>query len=148
VSAYQASAQLSSQFEIVATAQPKHSTDELRKVIDEEVAKLVSFGVTADEVARAKTEQTADLIFDLERDASRANRFNSYNQLAGDPTYLTQDLARYSQATPEAIVATVKRYLPLDRRVVAVVTPKKGAPLAGVLALPPLPGSASSGGPR
>jgi zinc protease len=147
VSAYQASAQLSSQFEIVATAQPKHSTDELRKVIDEEVAKLVSGGVTADEVARAKTEQTADLIFDLERDASRANRFNGYNQLAGDPTYLTQDLARYSQATPEAIVATVMRYLPLDRRVVAVVTPKKGAPLAGVLAPPPPPASASSGGP-
>jgi hypothetical protein len=31
------------------------------------------------------------------------------------------------------VVAATKRWLPLDKRVVAVVTPKKGAPLAGVL---------------
>jgi zinc protease len=141
VSANQASAQLSSQFSIVATAQPKHTTDELRKVIDEELSKLLSGGISPDELARAKTGETSNLIFDLERDGSRANRINSYNQLAGDPAYLSTDLARYSQATPEAIVAAVKRYLPLDRRVVAVVTPKKGAPLAGVLTSRPSGGA-------
>jgi predicted Zn-dependent peptidase len=136
VSASQESGQLSSQFEIIATAQPKHTAEELRKVIDEELAKLASGGIREDEVARAQTGEASDRIFDLERDASRANTINSYNQLAGDPAYLTQDLARYAQATPDAIVAAVKRYLPLDRRVVAIVTPKKGAPLAGVLGSP------------
>ncbi len=146
VSAYQASAQLSSQFAIVATAQPKHTTDELRQVIDEELAKLATGGVTEDELERARTGVTSNLIFELERDASRANTLNSYNQLAGDPAYLPQDLTRYSQATPAAIVAAVKRYLPLDRRVVAVVTPKKGAPLAGQLVSAPSQDHPAKGG--
>jgi predicted Zn-dependent peptidase len=148
VSAYQASEQLASQFAIVATAQPRHTTDELCKVIDEELSKLVSGGISEDELARAKTGETSNLIFELERDGSRANRINSYNQLAGDPAYLTRDLARYSRATPEAVVASVKRYLPLDRRLVAIVTPKRGAPLAGVLASSPSPGGTAAGGSR
>ena len=40
VSATQASAQISSQFEIVATPRPGHTVDELKKVIDEEIQKL------------------------------------------------------------------------------------------------------------
>jgi len=148
VSASQASGQLSSQFTIVATAQPTHTTDELRKAIDEELSNLVSGGITPDEVARAKTGEMSSLVFELERDGSRANRINSYNQLAGDPAYLATDLGRYAQATPEAIVAAVKRYLPLDRRIVAVVTPKKGAPLAGALASDPSQAGTSGGGPR
>jgi zinc protease len=86
-------------------------------------------------------------VFELERDSSRANMINSYNQLAGDPAYLPQDLARYSQATPESLVAAVRRYLPLDRRIVTIVTPKKGAPVAGVLTSMPSQDTSASGSP-
>jgi zinc protease len=133
VSAHQSSEQLGSQFSIMATAQPKHSAEELQKAIDEELGKLVTGGVTDAEVARVKTGIVSSVVFEIERDSSRANKINGYNQLARDPDYLAKDLARYAEATPADVVAAAKRWLPLDKRVVAVVTPKKGAPLAGVL---------------
>jgi zinc protease len=133
VSVHQASSQLGSQFSITATAQPKHTADELRKVIDEELTKVLSSGITDAELARAKTGILTDALFDLERVGARANRLNTYNQIAGDPGYLGKDLARYQQASLADVVAAGKRWLPLDHRVVAIVSPKKGAPMAGVL---------------
>jgi zinc protease len=134
VSAHQSSNQLGSQFSITATAQPKHTADELTKAIDEELTKLAAGGITDAELARVKTGIVSGAVFELERDASRANKINNYNQLTHDPAYLPKDLARYAQATTGDVVAAARRWLPLDKRVVAVVTPKKGAPLAGVLA--------------
>ena len=134
VSAHQSSAQLGSQFSITATAQPKHTADELQKAIDDELGKLFTGGITDEELARVKTGFVSGVVFEIERDATRANKINGYNQTARDPAYLAKDLARYSEATKDQVVAAAKRWLPLDRRVVAVVTPKKGAPMAGVLA--------------
>jgi zinc protease len=134
VSAHQSSAQLGSQFSITATAQPKHTADELQKAIDDELGKLFTGGITDEELARVKTGIVSGVVFEIERDATRANKINGYNQTARDPAYLAKDLARYSEATKDQVVAAAKRWLPLDRRVVAVVTPKKGAPMAGVLA--------------
>jgi zinc protease len=134
VSAHQSSQQLSSQFSISATAQPGHSAAELLKAIDEELAKLFAAGITDAELARVKTSIVSDAVFEIEHDSYRANKINNYAQIAHDPAYLPKDLARYASATPDQVVTAAKRWLPLDRRVVAVVTPKKGAPLAGALA--------------
>jgi predicted Zn-dependent peptidase len=133
VSAHQSSQQLGSQFSIMATAQPKHTAAELEKAIDEELARLVTGGITDAELARVKTGIVSGVVFEVERDSSRANKINGYNQLARDPAYLPKDLARYEKATAGQAVAAAKEWLSLDRRLVAVVTPKAGAPLAGVL---------------
>jgi zinc protease len=134
VSARQNSGQLGSDFSIVATAQPNHTSDELRKAIDEELVKIGVSGVTQDELERAKAGYISDKLFGLEHVSSRADSINVYNQMAGDPTYLPKDEARYRDATVADVANAAKRWLPSDHRVVAVVTPKKGAPLCGVLA--------------
>jgi zinc protease len=134
VSAHQSSSQLGSEFSIVATAQPKHTADELRKAIDEELVTLGTTGITAPELDRAKAGYLAGALFELERVSSKANTINSYNQGTGDPGYLPKDMARYKDATREGVTSAAKRWLPLDKRVVVVVTPKKGAPISGILA--------------
>ena len=88
-------------------------------------------GVHAEELARADGERL-DLIFDLERDASRANTINMYNQLAGDPGFLPKDMERYAAATVASVVGAAKDFRRI-RRIVAVVTPDKSAPVSGVL---------------
>ncbi len=133
VNAYQASQQLGSQFEIVATAQPHHTADELLRAIDQELATLRSGGVSDAELARAKTVVLSRLVFDLERDGSRANIINSYNQLAGDPGFLPKDIARYEGAIAADLAGVAQRFLPADRRIVTIVTPTKGAPICGEL---------------
>ncbi len=133
VSAYQASRQLGSEFEIVATAQPHHTAEELKKAIDEELATLRSGGVRDDELARARTITLSDIVYDLERDSARANRINYYNQTAGDPGFLPKDIARYRSATSAEVAETTRRWLPEGKRIVLTVTPVKGAPLSGEL---------------
>ena len=131
VSANQASMELGSVFEIVATAKPGHTADELLKVIDEELDKLRKGGVEASELGRAKTSITTDNLFDMERSSGRANRLNSYNHYAGDPNWLAKDIARTTNATADGVAAAARGWLKEHDRVVTVVTPKKEAPLAG-----------------
>jgi predicted Zn-dependent peptidase len=131
VFASQGSSELASVFEIVATARPGHTADELLKVIDEELAKVRTGGIASDELARAKTSILADNVFDLERSSSRANRLNSYNHYTGDPNWLAKDVARTTTATKEQVGEAMKTWLSEKDRVVTIVTPKKEAPLAG-----------------
>jgi zinc protease len=133
VSASQGSMQLGSVFEIVATAAPGHTPDELLKVIDEEVKRLQDAPPQEPELQRAKTNMRAQAVFDVERDATRADRLNLYNHFTGDPTYLTKDLEAHERVTVAQVKDAVAKYLPLDRRVVTVVTPNKTAPVCGRL---------------
>ncbi len=131
VSASQQSMELGSMFEIVATAKPGHTADELLKVIDEELDKLRKSGVDAAELGRAKTTIVADNLFELERSSARANRLNNYNHYVGDPNWLSKDLARTTEATPESVASAARGWLREHDRVVTVVTPRPDAPIAG-----------------
>lgn len=131
VSASQASMELASVFEIVATAKPGHTAEELLKVIDEELGKLHSGGVEEAELARAKTSILADSVFEIERSSARANRLNSYNHYVGDPSWLQKDMARTTSATTASVANVARTWLKQKDRVVTLVTPKKDAPMAG-----------------
>ncbi len=133
VSANQGSMELASSFQISATAAPGHTADELLKVIDEELMKLGSAPPVDAELARAKTAVRAQAVFELERDASRADMLNRYNHYTGDPGYLAKDLDAHERVTAAQVKDAVVKYLPLERRVVTVVTPNKAAPVCGRL---------------
>jgi predicted Zn-dependent peptidase len=133
VSAYQSSSQLASLFEIVVTLKKGKSTDQVLKIVDEEVAKLSREAPPADELERARTMMLSTMIFGLEHVGSRANELNAYNQLTGDPGYFTKDIERYEKITPADLPKAAASSLPQKRRVVTIVTPKKGAPRAGRL---------------
>jgi len=133
VSAYQASAQLGSKFQIVATAKPGHTPEELLKAIDEELAKVQDGGISDAELARARTAFLADEAFGLEGVGQRADVINGYVHYTGDPNYLPRDIARYENATTASIRDVARTWLPADRRVVALVRAVQGAPLSGRL---------------
>jgi predicted Zn-dependent peptidase len=133
VTAYQASHQLASTFDIIATAKPGHTPEEIVAAIDQEIAKVRAGGVDGAELARARTSFVARQAFELEDASAKADRLNTYAHYVGDPGYLKKDLARYDDATAATVTEAAKRWLPPDRRVVAVVRPLKGAPLAGRL---------------
>lgn len=131
VSASQSSMELGSMFEIVATAREGKSADELLKVIDEELAKLRANGVQDAELARAKTSFTTDIIFDMERSSARANRLNNYVHYTGNADYLATDLAKTNAATTTTVANAARTWLKEKERVVTLVQPKVGAPIAG-----------------
>jgi zinc protease len=131
VSASQSSMELASVFEISATAKPGHTAEELLKVIDEELGKLRSAGVTDAELGRAKTSILADSVFEIERSSARANRINSYNHYVSDPSWFEKDMARTTKATPDSVANVARTWLKEKDRVVTLVNVKKDAPMAG-----------------
>jgi predicted Zn-dependent peptidase len=133
VTSYQASQQLCSSFEIVATAKPGHTPEELVAAIDQELAKVRDGGVDAAELGRARTAFVSHEAFGLESVGSQADTLDSFAHYTGDPGYLPKDVARYEAATISSVRDAARSWLPADRRVIAVVRPAKDAPLAGRL---------------
>jgi zinc protease len=134
VSAFQESGELSSKFEIVATAKPGHSPDELLAAIDEELARVRDAGVKDAELTRARTDFLARKAFRLENEGARADTINEYVHYTGDPAYLEKDVARYERTTAAAVGEAAQSWLLPGQRVVAAVRPTKDAPLCGRLA--------------
>jgi zinc protease len=128
VSAFQASAQLSSQFMIVATPRPGHAVAELQKVIDEEIQKLQREVPTAHELERSVNQIEASFYNRMERTggfSGKADQLNAYYTYTGDPDWFNEDLARYRALSVGDITAAAAQFLPLDKRVELIVEPEK-----------------------
>jgi zinc protease len=128
VSAFQASASLSSSFQITATPQPGHTVAELQKVIDEEIQKLQREPPTTHELERSVNQTEASFYNRMERDggfSGKADQLNAYFTYTGDPDWFNEDLSRYRALSVTDISAAAARFLPLDKRVELTVEPRK-----------------------
>jgi zinc protease len=131
VSAFQASAALSSSFQIIATPRPGHTVAELQKVIDEEIQKLQHEAPTAHELERSVNQIEASFYNRMERVGGfggKADQLNAYVTYTGDPDWFNEDLARYRALSTLDLSAAALEYLPLTRRVELIVEPDKGSP--------------------
>jgi zinc protease len=127
VQAYQASKALGSSFHVEATARPGKTADELRTVIDEEIARLAAAPPEARELERALNQIEASFLRQAERVGGfggKANQLNSYYTLTGTPDFFAEDLARYRSLDVTDISSAVSSFLPPDRRVELVVLPE------------------------
>jgi len=128
VSAFQASAALSSSFMIIATARPGHTAEELQKVIDEEIGKLQSEPPTAHELERSLNQIEASFYNRLERVGGfngTGDQLNAYYTETGDPDWFNEDVARYRALSASDIRAAAAEFLPLDKRVELTIVPEK-----------------------
>jgi zinc protease len=126
VSAYQQSAALGSTFQIVATARPGKSLDEIQKVIDEEVDRLAAAPPEARELERVRNQIEATFLRRAERVGGmygKADQLNAYYTATGTPDYFEEDQARYRALDAVDISSAVASFLPRDRRVELVVMP-------------------------
>jgi len=128
VSAVQASAALSSSFQIVATPRPGHTVAELQTVIDEEIARLQREPPTAHEMQRSLNQIEASFFNRMERVGGfggKADQLNAYYTATGDPDWFNEDLGRYRALSPSDVRAAADEFLPRTRRVELVVEPQK-----------------------
>ena len=126
VSAFQQSAALGSQFQIVATARSGHTAEELKTVIDEELDRLRRDGPDAREVQRAINQMEASFYERMEKVGGfggKADQLNAYKFAGGGPDYFAEDLARYTSLSVADIQSAAVQWLPADRRVELVVEP-------------------------
>jgi zinc protease len=127
VSASEQSRDLSSEFVIEATPRPGHTVDEIKAVIDEEIAKLQNADPSDHEVQRAVNQFEASYYSRLERIGGfggKADQLNGYFIRTGDPDYFAEDVARYTSLSPSDVRAVALHFLPPDRRVELTVVPE------------------------
>jgi zinc protease len=128
VYAVQQGAALGGSFQIVATAKPGITIDQIQKIIDEEVDRLRRAPPDARELQRVVNQIQAAFYRSMERVGGfggKADALNAYYFGAGNPDFYAEDLARYTSLSPTDIQAAIVRWLPRDRRVELIVEPAK-----------------------
>jgi zinc protease len=136
VNAYQGESEIGSNFMIVATAKPGGDLRAVEKAIDEELARLIKDGPTADELSRAKTQYFSHFI----RGSERIGGFGGTSDIlasntvyGGDPGFYKTRLAREAGATPEEVRKAASDWLSDGVYILDVVPyPQLAASGAGV----------------
>ncbi len=114
VSAYVDVREIASQFTIVATAKPGIELAVIEKAIDEELARFLNEGPTAQELQRIKTQYFARFIRRMERIGGFGGKSDilAMNQVyGGSPDYYKQTLKRTEETTVKDLQAAAKTWL-------------------------------------
>lgn len=137
VTAFQASAALGSQFQVVVTARPADggATSEallarIRSIVDEEIATLQKTPPSPREFERAINQVEASFYNRMESVggfSGKGNQLNAYYFATGNPDYFNEDLARYRALTAADVQAAAAFWLPAGRRAELSVEPLKTA---------------------
>ncbi|MGQ0561936.1 MAG: M16 family metallopeptidase [Gemmatimonadota bacterium] len=126
VVAFQNGMRLDGVFRVWVTPKPGNTPEQMIRLMDEEIAKLVNDGITQRELQRAKntiSSQFLDRLSSVGGFSGKADLLNFYNYFAGTPDYVQQDLARYMNTTTAA-VQRVARELFARPKVVLTVVPE------------------------
>ena len=134
VSAFHNSREIAGQFQIVATAKPGKTLEELERAINEELAKIKAESPTKEEMERAYNGTEASLVYGLQTVGGfggKSDQLNQYAIFLNQPGYFQQDLARYRNVTAADVTRVANSYL-TDKRLVLTVTPRaRGKQTAG-----------------
>ncbi len=136
VSVAQWSQEIAGQFQIVASAKPGHSTEELEVAIEEQIERLKHAPPTEEEIGRARNKLETFFVEQLQRIGGfggRADALNRYNVFVGDPGWIEKDMERYLQVDAAGVQRAARTYLNEGRANLSVVPFAKnaqGRPLA------------------
>jgi len=133
VAASQSSREIGSFFQIVATAAPGRTLEELERAITREIATLVAEGPTALEMERCRVQAEAQFVYRLQTVGGfggKGDQLNAYNVFLGDPDYFDRDLARYRSAGGDALQRASDQWLQPHARVALSAVPRGRTGLA------------------
>lgn len=123
----QGSREMGSLFQIVATAAPDVTLEELRVAIMDEIGRLTNDGPTEAELDRARVQAEASFLFRLQTlggFGGKADQLNAYNIYTGSPGYFDQDLDRYLRVTTSDVRRVAAQYLKAEHAVQLSVVPQ------------------------
>ena len=127
VMALQNSREIAGFWQVVATAAPGHTLEELRQAIDDELARFLAEGATGDEMQRGHAQVEAQFVYRLQTlggFGGKADQLNAYAVFLDDPAYFERDLARYERVTADDLQRVARAHLRTDNRVALSVVPQ------------------------
>lgn len=125
VGAFNGTNEIAGTFQILATARPGKSLDDIEKEINAEIERIKKEAPTADELTRARNSIESQTIFGLQTVLGKGSQLGTYTGYLGKPAYFQADLDRYARVTPADIQRAANTYLTANRLVMSYV-PRKG----------------------
>lgn len=111
ISSFQYSAKLDGSFIIVSTAKPGVELNTIKNEIEKEIKRLITDGITEDEMMRAKNSLKSSYIYSLQKLDLIVDHLNHYNFFLNEPNSFVFDLSRYEEVTKEQVIDAAKKYL-------------------------------------
>jgi zinc protease len=127
VMAFQNSREMGGFWQIVATAAPSHTLEELDVAITVELCRLLDQGPSDDEVERGRAQVEANFVYRLQTlggFGGKSDQLNAYSVFLDDPGYFERDLARYRGLEAADLRDAAQQYLPNQRRIALSVVPR------------------------
>jgi zinc protease len=121
VSAFQDGSRLDGKFQVAVTPKPGQKVADIDKVVQAEIANVISNGVTQRELQRAQNVYKASFLNRLASVLGKAEVLNTYNYFVGNPDFVQQDAARYERVTAADVQRVAKTYLGQPKIVLTVV---------------------------
>ncbi|HTL50937.1 MAG TPA: pitrilysin family protein [Planctomycetota bacterium] len=123
-------------FLVGAGGPPGTDLGKLQQVIDEEIARLLKDGVTADEVERIRTQELRSIVTDTLSVMDRAAKLGEAACEFGDANLVAQREDWVKTVAVDDINAAARKYLKLERRWPGSITPPGNAIVAAPAADP------------
>ena len=114
VTVYPYEREIGGQFVVQVTARSGHNLDEIEKAIDEEMARFLKDGPTADELQRVQTQYLANFLRGIERVGGfggKSDTLAQYETYTGDANGYKLALKRVREASTEDLKTTANRWL-------------------------------------
>ncbi len=121
VRAFQDGSRLDGKFQIDVTPKPGQKVADIDRIVQAEIANVISNGVTPRELQRAQNLYKASFLNRLASVLGKAEVLNSYNYFVGNPDFVQQDAARYEHVTAADVQRVAKTYLGRPKIVLTVV---------------------------
>ncbi|OYD97630.1 hypothetical protein CDG76_01765 [Nostoc sp. 'Peltigera membranacea cyanobiont' 210A] len=110
-------------YEVLVTAGSKQDLKKIDSMLSSAIANVAEKGVTSEEVERAKTQLTADVILSNRDITSQAMRLGTDETTVGDYRYTDRYLAAVRLVKPTDVVAVINKYLTKEARTVGFFEP-------------------------
>ena len=120
-------------FQVIASAAPGHTLDELETAIHEEIARFADDGPTTDELERGRAQAESSFVLRLQSlggFGGKADQLNAYNVYLDSPDSFATDFDRYSRATADDVRKTAAEWLDPRHAVALSVVPEGRRDLA------------------
>lgn len=118
-------ARLDSLFTFYATPLAGHSNGEVKKVIEDEIAKMIHEGPTPEELQVVKNRSAADLVYSLKSNDGLAGTLAFYESLTGDWKYMYEAQNRIAAMTADDVKRVMAAYFTPSREVAAYLESNK-----------------------
>jgi predicted Zn-dependent peptidase len=108
---------------LFAIPKPGRTTEEIRRTVTDEIARLAAEGPSAEEMEKLRNSLLNDAVRGRQTTMYRAQRLAEYTLYDGDPHLVNTEIEHYLGVTPEQIKEAVARYLHTNNHALIEIIP-------------------------